>query len=155
MQRAILAVFLLAAGAVAWGGEATLPETGGLTHVSTMVIPSPQNPLHGVYQIYLNEAGREVFAKQGQGGYPEGTIFIGKVYQLDHRPEGFCLPGALQAFIMMEKAPQSPESKKTGGWIFRKFDAQGKPVRIDAARDCFTCHAPHKDSDYVLSRPME
>jgi hypothetical protein len=44
-------------------------------------------------------------------------------------------------------------SSSTGGWGFQ-FWAEGdakKPQVTDAANQCFACHAPKKDQDYVYS----
>lgn len=41
----------------------------------------------------------------------------------------------------------------TGGWGFQLW-AEGdpkKPVVTDAAKQCFACHEPKKDQDYVYS----
>jgi hypothetical protein len=38
----------------------------------------------------------------------------------------------------------------TGGWGFSQFNA-GKPAPI-VVKDCFSCHVPAKDRDYVFTR---
>jgi hypothetical protein len=50
------------------------------------------------------------------------------------------------------------DSKKyasTGGWGFQLWEGGDpnykKPVVTDAAKQCFECHQPKKDRDYVFS----
>ena len=41
----------------------------------------------------------------------------------------------------------------TGGWGFQFFAGGDpkKPVVTDATKQCFECHVPRKDNDYVYS----
>ena len=43
--------------------------------------------------------------------------------------------------------------KSTGGWGFQLFEGgdPNKPLVADAAKQCFACHEPKKDHDYVFS----
>ncbi|MBV8747504.1 MAG: cytochrome P460 family protein [Xanthobacteraceae bacterium] len=54
----------------------------------------------------------------------------------------------------MVACPERPAKyASTGGWGFQVFlggDPQ-KPVVTDAVTECFACHTPRKDHDYVYS----
>jgi hypothetical protein len=41
----------------------------------------------------------------------------------------------------------------TGGWGFQAFEGGDpkKPLVTDAAKQCFACHQPKKEQDYVYS----
>jgi hypothetical protein len=41
----------------------------------------------------------------------------------------------------------------TGGWGFQLWAGgdPNKPIVTDAAKQCFECHQPKKDQDYVFS----
>jgi hypothetical protein len=41
----------------------------------------------------------------------------------------------------------------TGGWMWQAWAGgdQSKPLVTDAVKQCFECHQPRKDQDYVYS----
>jgi hypothetical protein len=68
--------------------------------------------------------------------------FTGQRRLCGGRPKG--------AAVMVKDAKKY---KSTGGWGFQLF-ADGdpkKPLVTDAAKQCFECHQPKKDQDYVFS----
>lgn len=103
----------------------------------------------------MNQKGLQKF-KHAAGGaaYPAGTKILGKVYKPLKTEDGRIKEGELAAYTYMVKDPDSEKTKSTGGWHFVKFDAQRNRVDIQPMQTCFSCHKPHKESDYVMSKPL-
>lgn len=117
--------------------------------VGSLVIPDKLNSLFGVHHFFLNDKGMAAFRKSGS--YPEGTIFVATVYEVEDQG-GPLNKGKLLFDTYMEKNKQTVD---TGGWIFAAFSTEGELVQKDAKKDCFEYHAPQKASDYVFSKPLE
>jgi len=65
--------------------------------------------------------------------------------------DGSCVEGARKGLAVMVK--DSKKYASTGGWGFQFFEGGDpkKPQVTDAAKQCFACHQPKKDQDYVYS----
>ncbi len=146
------AVALILATAVAAWAVVHVPalpkDLESFKHVGSLVIPDKLNPLFGVHHFYQNDKGMAAFRKSGP--YPDGTTFVGKVYEAEDQG-GPLNEGKLLFYTYMEKNKQVAD---TGGWIFAAFSPEGKLLQKDAKKDCFECHAPQKASDYVFSKPL-
>jgi hypothetical protein len=46
----------------------------------------------------------------------------------------------------------SKRYEKTGGWGWQAWDAKGKALVTDPVEQCFTCHKPMRENDYVFSK---
>lgn len=153
-----LAVTLFTALAAIAGmaGSPELPELDGYTHINTLVVPEADSPIHGIHHFYINSIGRSAFQNGvGEGEeYPAGTIIVGKVFKPVHTDKGRIKEGGLAAYTLMEKAP-GPDTNDTGGWRFVMYTPKGESKGVNPAKDCFPCHKPHADSDYVLSTPLD
>jgi hypothetical protein len=65
--------------------------------------------------------------------------------------DGTYVEGSLKGLALMKK--DSKRYASTGGWGFQFWlggDAK-KPVVTNATKQCFECHQPKKDQDYVYS----
>lgn len=71
------------------------------------------------------------------GPYPEGTIFVGKVYEADDQ-EGALNEGKMRFSTYMEKNSKGADM---GGWLFAAFSPDGKLLEKDVKKECFDCHA--------------
>ena len=120
-------------------------------HVNTMVVDraSPLfEGLGGMHNVYAN-AGAVAALKKG-GPYPNGSQFVTDLHDFTIN-EGSYVEGARKGVATMIK--DSKRYASTGGWGFQ-FWAEGdakKPQVTDAAKQCFACHEPKKDQDYVYS----
>jgi Cytochrome P460 len=120
-------------------------------HVNTLVVDktSPQFAvLGGMHIIHINAEG--VAALKKGGPYPDGTMFLDDVHDVTVS-DGSYAEGALKALTLMVKDAKMYAS--TGGWGFQLW-AEGdpkKPMVTDATKQCFECHQPQKDHDYVYS----
>src|SRR5215470_13378481 len=120
-------------------------------HVNTMVVDKA-SPLYeglgGMHNVYINSAGEA--ALKGGGAYPDKTQFVTDLHEFTVS-DGSYLEGPRKAVATMVKDKQKYAS--TGGWGFQAWaggDAQ-KPLVTDATAQCFGCHQPKKDQDYVYS----
>lgn len=147
----IFTAVLVLASVTAWAGEAALPkDLASYRHVGSLIIPDKNSPLFGIHHFYMNKKGLPSFEKGA--AYPDGTIFVGQVYEVVTTPEGAMNEGKklFQTYMRKDKS-----AKETGGWIFAAFTPDGKPIQKDVKTDCFACHTAVKDSDYVFSKPLK
>jgi hypothetical protein len=65
--------------------------------------------------------------------------------------DGSYVEGALKGLAAMVK--DSKKYASTGGWGFQFWEAgePKKPKVTDVVKQCFECHQPKKDQDYVYS----
>ena len=88
--------------------------------------------------------------------WPEGAI-LGKLVWKDDTHKNWptaTVPGAFVHAEFMIK--DSAKYAKTGGWGFARWlGTEQKPYGKDAAfvQECFGCHVPVKDQDYVYTHP--
>lgn len=123
-------------------------------HAKSMVIHHSSHPLFeafgGIHHVYVNERGVETLRKGG-GTYPDGTIFVFDLLEAN-LDGGAYVEGKRKVLAVMKK--DSKQHAATGGWGFEAFAGGDPAQRVvkDAAKDCFTCHAPQQASDYVYSK---
>ena len=84
------------------------------------------------------------------GPYPDGAVFLDDLHDFTVA-DGAYAEGPLKALTMMVKDAKMHAS--TGGWGFQAWAAgdPSKPIVTDAVKQCFECHQPQKDQDYVYS----
>jgi hypothetical protein len=145
----VLAVVCVSAGAA----DALKPPTGYRQwfHVNTMIVDKTSplfKDLGGMHNVHVNSVGESAL-KRG-GPYPNGTMFLTDLHDFTV-VDGSYVEGALKGLALMTK--DSKRYASTGGWGFQ-FWAGGdpkKPLVTEAAKQCFECHQPKKDQDYVYS----
>lgn len=120
-------------------------------HVNTMVVrmDSPLfDAIGGMHNVYVNAKGLDALKKGAP--YPENTVFVSDVH-LVNASDGADVEGDRKGLAVMVK--NRKKYAATGGWGFQVWgggDPQ-MPVVTDAAKQCFECHQPKKDQDYVFS----
>jgi hypothetical protein len=98
-------------------------------------------------------------ARYGQTNpWPDGTT-LAKIVWKQRTHEKWppaTVPGEfVQYEFMIKNSKKYPE---TGGWGFARWKGKNKkPYGKDASfvRECFGCHTPMKDNDYVFTHPAE
>jgi hypothetical protein len=120
-------------------------------HVNTMVIDKASPlfaALGGMHNVHVNSVGDPALRKGGP--YPNGTMFLTDLHDFAV-VDGAYVEGALKGLALMEK--DSKKYASTGGWGFQFWEGGDpkKPVVTNAAEQCFACHQPKKDQDYVYS----
>jgi hypothetical protein len=120
-------------------------------HVNTMVIDKG-SPLFaamgGMHNVYINSTG-EAALKNGKP-YPDKTVLLIDLHEFTIA-DGSYVEGPRKVTAIMLKDRKKYSS--TGGWGFQAWAAgdSAKPLVTDAASQCFACHQPKKDQDYVYS----
>jgi hypothetical protein len=120
-------------------------------HVNTMVIDkgSPLfEAMGGMHNVYINSIG-ETALKKGEP-YPDKTVLLVDLHDFAIS-EGSYVEGSRKATAIMLK--DKKKYATTGGWGFQAWaggDAT-KPLVTDPAKQCFGCHQPKKNQDYVYS----
>lgn len=89
--------------------------------------------------------------------WPDGSILGKLVWKDEIHPkwEEATVPGAFVHAEFMIK--DSDKYKETGGWGFARWKGlHQKPYGEEASfvQECFGCHAPVKDNDYVFTHPL-
>jgi hypothetical protein len=120
-------------------------------HVNTMIVEKASPlfaSLGGMHNVYVNSVG-ETALKKG-GPYPNKTMFVTDLHDFTIS-DGSYVEGARKALAVMVK--DSKKYASTGGWGFQLWEGGDpkKPLVTDAAKQCFECHQPKKDQDYVYS----
>ena len=102
---------------------------------------------------------RGISAFQQRRPYPEGTLFIGKLYkietdevELSEEDFSFRNEGDLRGTSYMRK---DTNAKETGGWVYALFGPDRKRIEIDVKKACFSCHTRAIDTDYIFSKPLK
>src|SRR5260370_22968369 len=120
-------------------------------HVNPMMVDKASplfEVLGGMHNVHVNSMGE--FALRKGGPYPNGTVFLTDLHEFSV-VDGAYVEGALKGLAFMAKDTKKYAS--TGGWGFQ-FCAGGdhkKPIVTDVVNECFECHQPKKDQDYVYS----
>jgi hypothetical protein len=90
-------------------------------------------------------------------GYRKGKFADGSVIVFDlleaQSNDNALTEGARKVVGVMHK--DAKRYAATGGWGFEGFKGDSKTERAvgaDAAKACYQCHAPQKDSDFVFSK---
>ncbi|MEN8801382.1 MAG: cytochrome P460 family protein [Thiogranum sp.] len=104
--------------------------------------------------------GNDVAIKAARAGetkpWPDGSI-LGKLVWKDavhQKWEKATVPGEFVHAEFMFK--DSNQYRDTGGWGFARWKGlDQKPYGADASfvQECFSCHTPVKDNDYVFTHP--
>jgi hypothetical protein len=120
-------------------------------HVNTMIVDKASplfEALGGMHNVHVNAVGEPALRKGGP--YPDGTVFLTDLHDFSV-VDGAYVEGPLKGLAVMAK--DSNKYAATGGWGFQFWlggDAN-KPIVTDAAKQCFECHQPKKNQDYVYS----
>ena len=120
-------------------------------HVNTMIVDKASplfDTLGGMHNVHVNSVG-EAALKKG-GPYPDRSVFVTDLHEFSVSDGSFVMGNRKGLAVMVKNAKKYAA---TGGWGFQFFAGGDpkKPVVTDAAKQCFECHVPKKDQDYVYS----
>jgi hypothetical protein len=125
--------------------------------VNAMVVTKEPNKTGlktGTHLIYVNSVGLDRMKRGGATPYPDGTVFVDdvRVYSED---DGNYQQGGHKFITVMLK--DSKKYAATGGWGFQAWlgGDQSKPIVEDSAKQCFSCHTPKKENDFVFSTYLQ
>jgi hypothetical protein len=120
-------------------------------HVNTMIVDKASplfEALGGMHNVHVNSVGEPALRKGGP--YPNRTVFLTDLHDFSVA-DGSYVEGALKGLAVMVK--DSKKYASTGGWGFQFWMGGDpkKPAVTDPTKQCFECHQPKKDQDYVYS----
>jgi hypothetical protein len=124
-------------------------------HVKTMVIYSKENKLFdrfgGLHNVYVNDIGWPAL-KNGKL-YPDGSMLALELYDTSTYGGAIEARGGLKALYVMKK--NAKLYADTGGWGFEVFQGNDQTPTLKDMKECFDCHKPWKNKDYVKSEYMQ
>jgi hypothetical protein len=147
---------------IAHGGEAPGPAPNGIEfpvgYEDWRVIASSHREDNGTLRVILgNDIAIEAARSGDTNPWPDGSI-LGKVVWKDAIHPAWpkaTVPGDFLAAEFMVK--DSAAFSDTGGWGFARWKGlDQQPYGADASfvQECFGCHTPVKDNDYVFTHPV-
>jgi len=125
----------------------------GPKHVAFAKRPCESPCTGGIYHFYANPAALEGFRNGGK--FADGSVIADEVLETRQLPSGSSVEGARRAVGVMVKNSQIYAA--TGGWGFGAFsgDNQTEDLTQQERKDCYQCHVPQKDHDFVFSTYQE
>lgn len=126
------------------------------THIKTGVIYSDKHPLFeafgGIHHIYANKVAAEAYKEAHRKGekkkFPDGSVIVFVLYEAKDEG-GMFVAGTKKVVAIMVK--DSKQYAATGGWGWQAWTAEEKPLVNAPGEQCFTCHKPMRENDYVFS----
>jgi hypothetical protein len=92
--------------------------------------------------------------REGVRPFPDGAV-LAKVAWTTRKHQKFAVATEPDKFVQVEfMVKDSAKYKATGGWGFARFvGSELRPYGKDASfvQECFSCHIPVKNNDYVFS----
>lgn len=117
---------------------------------STVNLPgfTPESAM-GIQHVYANKLALEGL-KSGQ--YADGAIFVLDRFKAAEESNKTMQEGDRKLLAIMLR--DAVRFKDTGGWGFEGFKGGDREQRVvqDGGKNCFSCHAPMADSQFVLSK---
>ena len=173
MKRIIFVLVTVAAlaGAVAYMGPASGQADGEAAPIFGIKIPPgyrdwrlisvahEEGNLNDIRAILGNDVAIKAY-REGKLPFPDGTIIARLAWnyvpseennKVFGRPQSF-VPGSPPDWYLQFMVKDSKKYAATGGWGFAQFNIDGKPAGESVHNNCFPCHVPAKDRDYVFTR---
>lgn len=158
-MKKILCVLLL--GVVAQGAQAAQPAPNDISLPEgyknwQLISPSFRTDKNHLRVILGNEVAVRAAREGRVNPWPDGAILAKLAWSIktDERWTTATVPkDFVQAEIMVKDAAKY---SATGGWGFARWVGKDlKPYGKDASfvQECFGCHTPVKDQDYVFTHP--
>ena len=111
--------------------------------------------LNDIRAILGNDAAIDAY-RDGKLPFPDGAIIVRVAWNYVRSEENNKVFGRPQSFVagaptnVQFMVKDSQEYASTGGWGFAQFN-DGKPAHM-AVQDCYSCHIPVRDRDFVFTR---
>ncbi len=103
----------------------------------------------GIQNVYVNAAAR---AGLRTGNFEDGAVFV--VDRFSYKDEGNDTLKQDKRKVVAVMLRDSTRYSKTGGWGFQAFKGGDpkSPVVKDGGAECFACHVPHADNNFLFTR---
>lgn len=152
----------LVTGVAAWSAGAVAPAPNGITMPEgwkdwRLIAVSHRTDNASLRGIVGNDTAVKA-ARTGQTNpWPDGTTFA-KIMWKDSTHDRWPAATVPADFVQVEfMIKDAKKYAATGGWGFARWrGADLTPYGKDASfvQECFGCHTPVKDRDYVFTRPV-
>jgi hypothetical protein len=167
-QIRIFAIAVVLAASV--GGATTVPAAGadddgsqifggklppGYRDWRLISVAHEEGNLNDIRAILGNDLAIEAY-RNGKLPFPDGAIIVRIAWNYVPSEENNKVFGRPQSFVagtptnVQFMVKNAQEYASTGGWGFAQFN-EGKPAHM-AVQDCYACHVPVKDRDFVFTR---
>ncbi len=161
MKGQIAAVLLVLGATPALAEQSVAAAPNGIElpddYKDWRVIASSHREDNQTLRVILgNDAAVEAARAGNTNPWPDGAILGKLVWKDSSHPEWdkATVPGEfVHAEFMLKDAEKYPA---TGGWGFARWtgmDQQPYGENAEFVQECFGCHIPVKDNDYVFTRP--
>lgn len=163
MKKLTIALFFLF---VLFNGPAygdAEPAPNGISipqgYINWTVIASSYRSDNNTLRVILgNDAAIKAAEKDETNPWPDGSVIAKIVWKAKKHEEweSAIVPGEFVHSEFMIK--DSKKYSDTGGWGFARWTGmKQQPYGKDASfvQECFGCHTPVKDNDYVFTRPAQ
>ena len=157
----ILAAVVLIGTVPARAGEEKVAFPAYQTHILYDVLDQPD--IKEIREAFINfEALKNL--KPGQP-LPNGTVLslptfkalVNEKGELVKDPNGRLVRGPLDRIVVMEKRTgwgiEYPENLRNGEWEYARFLPDGSRDPRANIKECFECHKPKSDQDFVFTWP--
>ena len=152
---------LLSVGSILFASDQAPPAPNGIElpadYKDWRIISSSHREDKKTLRVILGNDTAIAAARSGKTNpWPDGTILAKLAWKDSVHPdwEQAIVPGEfVHAEFMIKDAKKY---QATGGWGFARWlGVSQKPYGKDASfvQECFSCHLPVKDNDYVFTRP--
>lgn len=108
------------------------------------VVTDKSSLFYGIHYIYADKRAQSGYRADNR--FAEGSRIVVEFFNIK---DNTAVDGPKNMIVLMQK---DKRQKRTGGWLFAGFGAEGKPSGIDPVTTCFGCHL--KDAagrDFVIS----
>lgn len=123
-----------------------------------VIAPSHRTDNNTIRVIVGNDAAVEAARAGETNPWPDGAI-LGKLVWKDAQHESWDSATVPGDFILAEfMVKNATKFGDTGGWGYARWiGLDQKPYGQDAdfAQECYSCHIPVKDQDYVFTNPVK
>jgi hypothetical protein len=157
--------FALALSLVAVAGSALLANAGDTSpipfpsgyrtwyhHRTTVNLPghAPEANV-GIQHVYANELAVEGLKS---GYFADGASFVLDRFKYTEADNSRLVLGDRKVIAVMVR--NAERYKDTGGWGFEGFKGGDPEQRVvkDNGMNCFVCHIPHKENNFLFSRGL-
>lgn len=148
---------LLAAGLVHGKDQPTAPNGIKLfpDYLEWKVVAPSYREDRGQIRVITGNETAMAALRRGTRPLPDGSV-LAKVAWKARKHPSFPVATEPGEFVQVEfMVKDSKKYKETGGWGFARFvGSELKPYGRDAgfASECFACHTPMADNDYLFTR---
>jgi hypothetical protein len=123
-----------------------------------LIASSQRNDNNTLRVILGNDTAIDAARTGNTNPWPDGAILCKLVWKdaIHEHWETAIIPGEFVHAEFMVK--NSEKYRETGGWGFARWTGMDQqPYGKDAAfaQECFSCHTPMKDNDYVFTHPAK